>query len=400
MTILKRLDLYILRQVRTPLLMTLGVAALLLLLERMLRLFDFVVNQGGPVEVVFRLLGNLIPHYMGMALPIGLFLGILIAFRNLSMNSEIDAIRASGTGLRRMLRPVMALTLLLMALEFVLVSYIQPYSRYYYHGLVFDLRSGALGASVKVGEYVNIGDGMVLRINESRNNGTELVGIFLERTHKDGRRVAISAEKGGFFSTPDQQNVILRLYNGRLLELNQKREKPRVLTFAQQDIAVRLPAIEEFRRRGEQQRELTIVELWTALDDPTLDKATYDEYRGNFHWRAAQTLTFLILPFLAMSLGIANRRSGPSFGLVIGLSLIILFNELLEMCLALVVDGTASPFVTIWLLYAGFFALSLRFMYLRTSKVGGEPLRWIDALWAASNQPVKRITKRVTEALT
>ena len=397
---LNRLDRYILAQVRTPLLMTLAVAALLLLLERMLRLFDFVVNQGGPVEIVFRLLGNLIPHYLGMALPIGLFLGILIAFRNLSLNSEIDAIRASGTGLRRLLRPVMYLSLVLMAVQFVLVSYVQPFSRYYYHGLVFDLRSGALGASVKVGEYVNIGRGMVLRINESRNNGTELLGIFLERTQKDGRRVAISAEKGGFFSTPDQQNVILRLYNGRLLEINEKREHPRVLTFDQQDIAVRLPEIEEFRRRGEQQRELTLVELWTAINDPNLDKATYDEYRGNFHWRLAETLTFLILPFLAISLGIANRRTGQSLGLVIGLSLIILYNELQEMCVTLVVDGTASPFVTIWLLYAAFFALSLRFMYLRTARVGGDPLYWVDLLWAASNRPVKRITKRVTEALT
>lgn len=397
---LNRLDRYILAQVRTPLLMTLAVAALLLLLERMLRLFDFVVNQGGPVEVVFRLLGNLIPHYLGMALPIGLFLGILIAFRNLSLNSEIDAIRATGTGLRRLLRPVMYLSLVLMAVQFVLVSYVQPFSRYYYHGLVFDLRSGALGASVKVGEYVNIGRGMVLRINESRNNGTELLGIFLERTQDDGRRVAISAERGGFFSTPDRQNVILRLYNGRLLEINEKRERPRVLTFDQQDIAVRLPEIEEFRRRGEQQRELTLVELWTAINDPNLDKATYDEYRGNFHWRLAETLTFLILPFLAISLGIANRRTGQSLGLVIGLSLIILYNELQEMCVTLVVDGTASPFVTIWLLYAAFFALSLRFMYLRTARVGGDPLYWIDLLWAASNRPVKRITKRVTEALT
>lgn len=397
---LNRLDRYILAQVRTPLLMTLAVAALLLLLERMLRLFDFVVNQGGPVEVVFRLLGNLIPHYLGMALPIGLFLGILIAFRNLSLNSEIDAIGASGVGLRRLLRPVMYLSLVLMAVQFVLVSYVQPFSRYYYHGLVFDLRSGALGASVKVGEFVNIGKGMVLRINESRNNGTELLGIFLERTQEDGRRVAISAEKGGFFSTPDQQNVILRLYNGRLLEINEKRDRPRVLTFDQQDIAVRLPEIEEFRRRGEQQRELTIIELWTAINDPNLDKATYDEYRGNFHWRLAETLTFLILPFLAISLGIANRRTGQSLGLVIGLSLIILYNELQEMCVTLVVDGTASPFVTIWLLYAAFFALSLRFMYLRTARVGGDPLYWVELLWAASNRPVKRITKRVTEALT
>ena len=67
---LNRVDRYLIGKITLPLVATLSVAALLLLLERMLRLFDFVVNQGGPVEVVFRMLGSLVPHYLGLALPI------------------------------------------------------------------------------------------------------------------------------------------------------------------------------------------------------------------------------------------------------------------------------------------------------------------------------------------
>ena len=91
-----RLDRYIIRETMTPFWMTLGVAALLLVLERMLRLFDFVINQGGPVDVVFSMLATLLPHYLGLALPIGLFLGILLAFRKLSLGSELDAIRSEA----------------------------------------------------------------------------------------------------------------------------------------------------------------------------------------------------------------------------------------------------------------------------------------------------------------
>ena len=67
-----RLDKYILRQVMMPLLATMGIAALLLTLEKMLKLFDFVVNQGGPANVVFRMLANLTPKYLGLALPVAL----------------------------------------------------------------------------------------------------------------------------------------------------------------------------------------------------------------------------------------------------------------------------------------------------------------------------------------
>ena len=101
-------------------------------------------------------------------------------------DAVLEAMRASGVSLLRILRPVFMLTVAMMALNVALVSYIQPFSRYNYFGLVFDLRSGALGASIKVGEFVNLSDDMVLRIDESRDNGAELIGVFLERTEKIG----------------------------------------------------------------------------------------------------------------------------------------------------------------------------------------------------------------------
>ena len=45
-------------------------AAMLLLLEKMLRLFDFVIGAGGPISIVWRMLANLIPEYAGLAIPL------------------------------------------------------------------------------------------------------------------------------------------------------------------------------------------------------------------------------------------------------------------------------------------------------------------------------------------
>lgn len=99
------LDRYILRSVATPLTLALCTAAALLLIEHMLRLFDFVLAEQGPVDVVWRMLANLVPHYLSLALPLGAFLGVLLAFRNLSMSSELDAMKSSGASFGRLLRP-------------------------------------------------------------------------------------------------------------------------------------------------------------------------------------------------------------------------------------------------------------------------------------------------------
>ena len=54
-------DRYIFRLVIVPMLGVFALAASLLLLDKMLRLFDFVAVEGGPVAVVFKMLGALIP---------------------------------------------------------------------------------------------------------------------------------------------------------------------------------------------------------------------------------------------------------------------------------------------------------------------------------------------------
>ena len=391
--LITRIDRYVLKQVLMPMLITLGVAALLLILERMLKLFDFVVNQGGPVEVVFRMLANLTPHYMGLALPVGLLLGVLVAFRKISLSSEYDAITSSGTSLPQLVRPLLMLAALLAIINTLLVGWIQPHSRYAYRGLVFDLRSGALGASIRVGEFVEIGDDITLMIEESRNQGAELGGIFLER--RDERStVTVTAERGGFFATDDDQTILLRLFNGVLVDLNESQNKPRVLNFERQDLTVKLPQREVFRERGGQELEMTLPELFVEMQNPINSVEERAAFQGNYHWRIMHSLSFFILPFLAIPMGITNKRTGRGTGIVIGLSLLIVYNELMEGMETAVKNG-ASPYFTIWALFAGFAFLSLFFFRVSAFKAGGEPLAYIDKIVEVFAGPIKRLSKRL-----
>src|SRR6185503_15799005 len=87
------IDRYLARQIAVPLFGSLVLAAMLLVLDKMLRLFQYVVDAGGPVSVVWRMLANLLPEYLSLGIPIGLMLGILLAFRKLALSSELDALR-------------------------------------------------------------------------------------------------------------------------------------------------------------------------------------------------------------------------------------------------------------------------------------------------------------------
>src|SRR3989337_141421 len=103
---------------------------MLLSLDKMMRLFDFVVSEGGPVGVVWRMLGNLVPEYLALGIPIGLLLGTLFAFRKLALSSELDSLRAGGLGYTRLLRVPYLFAVILLLLNVFIVGFVQPVARY------------------------------------------------------------------------------------------------------------------------------------------------------------------------------------------------------------------------------------------------------------------------------
>lgn len=255
------IDRYIFGLVVIPMVGVFALAASLLLLEKMLRLFDFVAVEGGPIGVVFKMLGALIPEYASLAIPLGLLLGVLLAFRKLATTSELDIFRAVGLSYGRLLRVPYIITALLMAVNVALVFYVQPISRYYYEQLEYELRSGALGASIKVGEFTTLADRMALRVESSEDSGRNLKGIFARVANDKGQVLSISAREGAFLATTDNPDtIILRLNDGTIVQ-DTGSETPRVLTFSRHDLPIDLPAIEQFRSRGDATREYILPEL-------------------------------------------------------------------------------------------------------------------------------------------
>lgn len=375
----------------TPLLVTLGIAALLLLLERMLRIFDFVINQGGPLSVVWKMLGNMVPQYLGLALPIGLFLGIQLAFRKLSLNSELDALQASGVGMNRLLWPLLGLAAVMMVLSILLTGYIQPYSRYAYATLAFEVRSGTLGASIKAGEFTKLGKGFTIRIEAARDGGQTLDGIFLEKRGDDGRITAITAKKGTFFTTQDMQSLVLRLEDGVLMDVEANQPKPRVLSFQSHDLTIALPDSEDFRARGDDTLEITLGELWQLMHQPNQNATLY---AASFHARIVRAISLLAIPFLAMPLGVVRKRSNSSLGLTFGIVVMLLIHKLLEFGEVTSGHGGPSVWVTLWLPVAAFYALSFRLYYIANHKVGGVPLENLDRAWNAAAGLISSFFKR------
>ena len=386
---LPAIDRYIARLIFFPMLGTLVLSAMLLVLEKMLRLFDFVATEGGPVSVVWRMLANLIPEYLSLGIPIGLMLGILLAFRRLATSSELDVLKGVGMSFGRLMRIPFAYAIALAALNLAIVGFIQPVARYAYEGLQFELRSGALGASIKVGEFTKLGDRMTLRIEESYDDGRALRGIFVRGDQRDGQRVSATAARGQFLATDDPNTIILRLSQGVLIHESPKFSVPRVLTFDNHDLPIPLPKIEAFRLRGGADREMTIPELFVAGKDSSQPEQTRLESRANFHFRIVEVMSMFLIPLIAVALAVPPKRSTSSLGVFLSIVLLVTQHKINQYAEDLGARGTIDPLIALWVPYLLFAALAIWMYYTIAHVPGGQPIGALERVAAKAAQKLR-----------
>lgn len=386
-------DRYILRLVLVPMIGVFMLAASLLLLEKMLRLFEFVSTEGGPITVVFRMLMNLVPEYAGLAIPLGLMLGIVFAFRKLATTSELDVMRAVGLSYTRLLRVPYLLTLALMVVNFAIVGYLQPQARFAYQELEYELQSGALGASIKVGEFNAIEDRMALRIEGSEDGGRRLMGIFARVAEKSGQALSISAREGRFLANREDRNtIILRLVDGTIVH-EVPNGSARVLSFSQHDLPIDLPALEEFRSRGGgDEREFILPEL---LEVGWSKDSTTEERAGslaNFNYRMVEVVMMLMLPLLAVSLAIPPKRSTSALGVFISIIVVVAYHKVNQYGAEVADLGRIDPFLALWGPFAVLAAM-IGWMYYRVAFVpGGQAIGFLETAFAKIGRWVKKLT--------
>jgi lipopolysaccharide export system permease protein len=392
LTFLTATDKYIARLVIVPMLSVFVIAASLLVLDKMLRLFDFVATEGGPVSVVFKMLANLLPEYASLAIPLGLMLGILLAFRRLATSSELDVMRAVGLSYTRLLRVPYLFTIVLAALNLLIVGYLQPLSRYYYEQLQFDLRSGALGASIKVGEFNTLQDRTALRVDASRDDGRELRGIFARIATANGQVLVISAREGQFFANKENPDtVILRLTEGQIVQDGPGITSPRVLTFAMHDLPIDLPRIEQFRGRGERDREYFLPELLRIGWSKDSSSAARYQSIASLNFRLVEVAMMFLLPLLAVALAVPPKRSSSALGVFLSIVMVVAYHKVNEYGQDISSLGRVDPTLALWGPFVLFAAL-IATMFRQLAYVpGGQPIGGLESAFTKAARAVMRL---------
>lgn len=345
------LDHYLLQQVTPPFSISLGVVMAALLLERLLALFNLLASNGSSMKTFVSLLTDLVPHYLGLALPAAMCVSVFSVIRRMSQNHEIDALMASGVSMFRIARPFIVVGAILGVLSFSLYGFIQPYARYNYRSALYFASHSGWAPHLQSHMFAAPSHDLMLTAEKVDDAGSRMFKVFIRDNSNHDLTRYITARKGYLYIPNDEDKIRLDLIDGTIIT-DRHDKSPSVIHFDHTTELfsphAQLDKLKAYRTRGQTERELTLPELYRGIRHG-MPGIKHSYLVAELHFRLARTLAIPFIPLLACALAVMAKRQKRSLGLPIAAIALVGFDHTLQMGLSLVANVHMSPLLVIWL---------------------------------------------------
>lgn len=340
------LDRYILREVVAGWAVVTGVLLAILLTNQLALTLERAAANQYPRAVVFELIALGALQNFGVVLPVGLLLGVVLAFGRLYHDSEIAAMFACGVRPRRLYVPVTAFALLVTAGLAWVTLVLAPQAM----GRTLSLRSEALRAGqfapIAPGKFRTFGGGDAVVYAESVDSQGVLSNVFVERTRDQRVEVAV-AHHARHRVGDDGLTHTITLYDGERFEGVPGTAKFRIVRFGEHTIPVQIPPVLDSATRLE------------TLPTNVLLRSREPERRAELHWRIGLPIMCLILTLLAIPLSRLRPRQGRYSRVWIAVLIYFVYSNLVSAGQVWLARGTVPEPVGLWWVHVAVVLLGL-----------------------------------------
>jgi len=373
-----RLNRYILKNAAISIGGLVVFACCVLLLERLLRIFEIVTNSTKPGADASQMIVNLLPYYLGMAVPIALLLGTIITIDKLSKSSELTAALGAGVSLFHMTKPFILLAVFLSGLTMFVEGYFQPVGRYKYRQTFDQVKQQSFTAALREGTFTKVGPRTFFAGTDGKQGDIGPIFIYEILEDRDNADVAEGAEEYRITTAGIgkidviEGSPVLHLEKGQAFPIIDDKLSGQVST---DSFAILSPAtLEKYRARGEDEREMTSLELFANRNGT--NKAGVDQNTNNamLHLRLSKAALLLLLPFIAVPFGLNYGRNPSSAGIFVGVVFLVSLQKALEFAQSLGAAGKIPPWLGIWGIIAAVAIFAFILFWKSAYKMGQPPL--------------------------
>lgn len=295
---------------------------------------------------VFELIALGAAQNVAILLPIGLLLGIVLAFGRLYHDSEMAAAQACGVGVARVATAVWLLALPVTALILLLNFELAPRAAAAEATMREEALRAAVTAPLAPGNFRSFAGGRIVVYARTADANGDLAGVFVKRSTGPIVETTV-ARRAHYAVSSDGQSETITLYDGQRLEGVPGGNRYRIMSFDQQLIPIRTP---DSGHRVQRVDELSTAQLF-ASDNPKL--------RAELQWRLGLPIMTLVLTVLAVPLGRLRPRQGRYAHVWIAVLVFALYSNLALAARTWLEHGKIAPKLGLWWVHALFLSASL-----------------------------------------
>ena len=211
-----KFNIYLLKEISYILLLSLGILTFILVLSRLGKIADLVINKGVGLKDIAALVAFSIPPYLTFTLPMAFLLSVIVVLGRLSTENEVLALKASGVNLKWLLAPIASIGLLITICGLFNTNYLLPQCSGLFRETLINVIRKGISVDDKEGIFNDSVPGVVIYINKVDTQKRLLTGIVVSDDRDKNIKQTISAENGYVNIDPDTFDLAFMLKNGSL----------------------------------------------------------------------------------------------------------------------------------------------------------------------------------------
>jgi lipopolysaccharide export system permease protein len=311
---------------------------------------------------LFLIMGFRLPGFLQLILPLGLFLGILLAYGRLYLESEMTVLSATGMSQQRLL----AMTLFPATLVALVVAWLSlslaPQGANQFQLLLNKQDALTEFDTLEPGRFQALRDGTRVTYTETLSDDrVNLGGVFISQKNvssddKKDRGISVLVAEKGRQEIRADGNRYLILDNGYRYDGNPGQADYRAIKYDEYGVLLPKPDVSD---------EVTDRDAMTTRSLLGSDDI---RYRTELQWRLSLPLLVFIVTLMAVPLSRVNPRQGRFLKLLPAILLYMAYLSILIAARGALEKGKIPPALGLWWVHAIFLVIGLGLLYW-------EPLR-------------------------
>jgi lipopolysaccharide export system permease protein len=294
-------------------------------------------------DLLMALIGLRTIDSLTLLVPLGIFLGVQLAYGRLYRESEMAVFAASGLSLAGLIRPLLLVALPLTVLMAAISFWLAPAAVRQAQALQEEASRSLLVAGLEPGRFIELpnNDG-VMYVGSMNADGTKFAKMFIASEKRNAGETAtainvITAADGELYHDANGVERYLGLNDGFRVEGTLGQDNFRLMRYQRNDI--KLQNNESDTNADSVKRAASTTQL-LASSDPV--------QRAELQWRLAAPLSVLVLVMLALPLARSSPREPRYARLLIALLAWVIYSNCLALGRTWLSQGRYSPLIGFW----------------------------------------------------